>query len=54
MKSEKEATIAVVGSGYMGGGMAQVFALAGHRCVIADADREKAERSSPCHRGRNF
>ena len=45
MKSESEARIAIVGSGYMGGGMAQVFALAGHTCVIADADSAIAERS---------
>ncbi|WP_106816360.1 3-hydroxyacyl-CoA dehydrogenase family protein [Microbacterium timonense] len=35
--------IAVVGSGYMGGGMAQVFALAGHPVVISDATAEIAE-----------
>ncbi len=29
-------TIAVVGTGYMGGGMAQVFALSGYRCLLAD------------------
>ena len=34
--------IAVVGSGYMGGGMAQVFALHGYSCVIADASAEIA------------
>lgn len=34
--------ITVVGSGYMGGGMAQVFALAGHPVVIADATAEIA------------
>ncbi|MGZ0711969.1 3-hydroxyacyl-CoA dehydrogenase family protein (plasmid) [Coraliomargarita sp. W4R53] len=28
--------IAIVGSGYMGGGMAQVFALAGHQVVVSD------------------
>lgn len=32
--------VAVVGAGYMGGGMAQVFALAGHPCVIAEATPE--------------
>jgi len=31
-------TIAVVGSGYMGGGIAQVFAARGHRVVLADKD----------------
>lgn len=45
MKSEKAAKIAIIGSGYMGGGMAQVFALAGHKCVIADADSSIAQRS---------
>jgi 3-hydroxybutyryl-CoA dehydrogenase len=30
--------IAVVGAGYMGGGIAQVFALAGMDVVIVDAD----------------
>lgn len=45
MKSEKTAKIAIIGSGYMGGGMAQVFALAGHKCVIADADSSIAQRS---------
>jgi len=34
--------IAVIGSGYMGGGMAQVFVLAGFPCVIADATEEIA------------
>jgi 3-hydroxybutyryl-CoA dehydrogenase len=33
-------SIAVVGSGYMGGEMAQCFALAGHDVVLADADAE--------------
>lgn len=37
--------IAVVGSGYMGGGIAQVLALAGHRVRIADVSAEIAERS---------
>lgn len=37
--------IAVVGSGYMGGGMAQVFAMAGYSCVIADASAEIAQQS---------
>jgi 3-hydroxybutyryl-CoA dehydrogenase len=32
--------VAVIGSGYMGGGMAQVFVLAGLPCVIADASAE--------------
>jgi 3-hydroxybutyryl-CoA dehydrogenase len=34
--------IAVVGSGYMGGGMAQVFILNGYSCIIADATSEIA------------
>jgi len=34
--------IAVVGSGYMGGGMAQCFILRGFDCVIADANEELA------------
>jgi 3-hydroxybutyryl-CoA dehydrogenase len=37
--------IAVVGSGYMGGGIAQVFALAGRDVRIADVTAEHAERS---------
>ncbi len=37
--------IAVVGSGYMGGGMAQVFVLSGLPCVIADADGDIARAS---------
>ena len=37
--------IAVVGGGYMGGGIAQVFALAGHAVQIADRDAETAEAS---------
>ena len=37
--------IAVVGSGYMGGGMAQVFLMAGYPCVIADATAELAQQS---------
>lgn len=38
-------TIAVVGSGYMGGGIAQVFALAGREVAIADVDAATAEAS---------
>ena len=34
--------IAVVGSGYMGGGIAQVFALAGRQVRIADVSAEHA------------
>jgi 3-hydroxybutyryl-CoA dehydrogenase len=37
--------IAVVGSGYMGGGIAQVFALAGANVRIADVSAEHALRS---------
>jgi 3-hydroxybutyryl-CoA dehydrogenase len=36
--------IAVVGAGYMGGGIAQVFAMAGLDVVIADADPVLAAR----------
>ena len=34
--------IVIVGSGYMGGGMAQCFILAGYECAIADIDKETA------------
>jgi 3-hydroxybutyryl-CoA dehydrogenase len=34
--------IAVVGGGYMGGGIAQTFALAGHKVRVADRDAETA------------
>lgn len=37
--------IAVVGSGYMGGGIAQVLALAGHDVRLADVSAEHASRS---------
>ncbi|MCS6588254.1 3-hydroxyacyl-CoA dehydrogenase family protein [Curtobacterium flaccumfaciens] len=37
--------IAVVGSGYMGGGIAQVLALAGHTVRIADVSAEIAEQN---------
>ncbi len=37
--------VAVVGSGYMGGGIAQVLALAGAEVVLGDADAEIAARS---------
>jgi 3-hydroxybutyryl-CoA dehydrogenase len=37
--------VAVVGSGYMGGGIAQVFALAGRQVRIADVTAEHAFRS---------
>lgn len=35
-------TVAIVGSGYMGGGIAQVFALAGRDVVIADVSADVA------------
>ena len=38
-------TIAVVGSGYMGGGIAMVFALGGYAVALADADAETAEQA---------
>ncbi len=38
-------TIAVIGSGYMGGGIAQVFALAGNTVRIADVSAEVAQRN---------
>ena len=37
--------VAVVGSGYMGGGIAQVLALSGREVVLADASAEQATRS---------
>ena len=37
--------VAVVGSGYMGGGIAQVLALSGREVVLADASAEQAARS---------
>jgi 3-hydroxybutyryl-CoA dehydrogenase len=36
------ARIAIVGSGYMGGGMGQVFALAGHDVILSDVTGEIA------------
>ncbi|WP_341728895.1 3-hydroxyacyl-CoA dehydrogenase family protein [Brooklawnia sp.] len=38
-------TIALVGAGYMGGGIAQVFAIAGHPVVLADADAELTKKN---------
>jgi 3-hydroxybutyryl-CoA dehydrogenase len=38
------ANVAVVGAGYMGGGIAQVLAMAGFRVTIADADAETTRR----------
>ncbi|GAB3268504.1 3-hydroxyacyl-CoA dehydrogenase family protein [Sinomonas notoginsengisoli] len=40
-----KAAAAVVGAGYMGGGIAQVLALHGHHVLLADVDAEAAERS---------
>lgn len=37
--------IAVIGSGYMGGGIAQVFGLAGARVALADISAEIAEKN---------
>jgi 3-hydroxybutyryl-CoA dehydrogenase len=37
--------IAVVGGGYMGGGIAQTFAMNGIECVLADASAELAQAS---------
>lgn len=37
-----KARISIVGAGYMGGGMAQVFALAGHEVLLADVDEMTA------------
>ncbi|WP_202619137.1 3-hydroxyacyl-CoA dehydrogenase family protein [Ornithinimicrobium cavernae] len=40
-----ESMVAVIGTGYMGGGIAQTFALAGHPVAVADATLEQAERA---------
>jgi len=45
MSSGEKAKIAIVGAGYMGGGMAQVFALHGHPVSIFDLDTETTKRS---------
>jgi 3-hydroxybutyryl-CoA dehydrogenase len=45
MNTKKINTTAVVGSGYMGGGIAQVMALSGLAVSLADQDRETALRS---------
>jgi len=37
--------VAVVGSGYMGGGISMVFALGGYDVTLADSDASTAERS---------
>jgi 3-hydroxybutyryl-CoA dehydrogenase len=44
-KTDNPLTIAIVGSGYMGGGIAQVLALAGHRVIISDVSAEIAEQN---------
>lgn len=38
-------TTAVVGSGYMGGGIAQVLAMHGYKVMLGDVDGETAERA---------
>lgn len=38
-------TVTVVGSGYMGGGIAMVFALGGYDVILADVDATTAQRS---------
>lgn len=38
-------TTAVVGSGYMGGGIAQVLAMHGYKVILGDIDAETAERA---------
>ncbi len=38
--------IAIIGSGYMGGGIAQIFALAGHDVVLADVSGEVARANA--------
>lgn len=44
-KTDTPLKIAIVGSGYMGGGIAQVLALAGHQVVLSDVSAEVAEKS---------
>ncbi|KQU50508.1 3-hydroxyacyl-CoA dehydrogenase [Rhodococcus sp. Leaf278] len=43
--SHKPTRTAVIGSGYMGGGIAQVLAMAGHPVALADVDAQTAARS---------
>jgi 3-hydroxybutyryl-CoA dehydrogenase len=44
-QTDQPLKIAIVGSGYMGGGIAQVLALAGHQVVISDVSAEVAEQN---------
>ncbi|MBO0810879.1 MAG: 3-hydroxyacyl-CoA dehydrogenase family protein [Microlunatus sp.] len=44
-QTDNPLTIAIVGSGYMGGGIAQVLALAGHTVIISDVSAEVAEQN---------
>lgn len=48
--------VAVVGAGYMGGGIAQVFAIAGHRVALADRDEQTAAAAAKrlIEQGRDF
>jgi 3-hydroxybutyryl-CoA dehydrogenase len=45
LRLTQEAVIAVVGTGYMGGGIAQTFALAGHQVQVADESEDAARRA---------
>jgi 3-hydroxybutyryl-CoA dehydrogenase len=45
LKLTPHAVIAVVGTGYMGGGIAQTFALAGHPVFVSDASADEACRA---------
>lgn len=40
-----DATLTIVGSGYMGGGMAQIFALCGFDCRLSDVSPQAAQAS---------
>lgn len=40
-----DARLAVVGSGYMGGGMAQIFAICGFHCTLGDVSAEHSQAS---------
>ena len=44
-QTDNPLTIAIVGSGYMGGGIAQVLALAGHQVILSDVSAEVAEQN---------